>query len=191
MVNTLIVPQLLYLGNVIYMPKQYIEQYQKIITKFIWNDKPPKIKYSAMINSIGNGGMNLQDIECKNKSLKLKWIKNLINIEYESPWKSYLNTKFQENIAEVAYFNYTGNMYPKFEDQLYNEMFNVWASIHYADPKGNEEICRQSLWNNANIQIVNRCVSNKYWRNHKIEYIQDIVGNDGEILKKKRSTNQI
>ena len=74
-INTLIVPQLLYLCSVLHMPKQYIEQYQKIVTKFIWNNKPPKVKYKAMINSSENGGLKLQDINCKKNSLKLNWLK--------------------------------------------------------------------------------------------------------------------
>jgi hypothetical protein len=74
-INTLIVPQLLYICSVLHMPKYYTEQYQKIISKFIWDNKPPKVKYKAMINSIENGGLNLQDISCKNKSLKINWIK--------------------------------------------------------------------------------------------------------------------
>jgi hypothetical protein len=56
------------------MPKQYIEQYQKIVTKFMWINKPPKVKYKAMINSIENGGLKLQDINCKKYSLRLKWL---------------------------------------------------------------------------------------------------------------------
>ena len=51
-VNTLIVPQMLYLGNVIYIPKQYISKYDQIITSFVWDNKPPKVKYKAMINNI-------------------------------------------------------------------------------------------------------------------------------------------
>jgi hypothetical protein len=64
-INTLIVPQLLYLSNVIHMPSQYVEQYQKVIKIFIWDNKPPKIKYKALINTIENGGQTLQDIICK------------------------------------------------------------------------------------------------------------------------------
>jgi hypothetical protein len=56
-----------YLGNVIHIPKQYITKYDQIITNFVWDNKPPKVKYKAMINSIENGGLCLQDIESKLK----------------------------------------------------------------------------------------------------------------------------
>ena len=42
-VNTMIVPQLLYIGNVLHIPKKYIDQYNNMVTKFIWDNKPPKI----------------------------------------------------------------------------------------------------------------------------------------------------
>jgi hypothetical protein len=69
------------------MPTQYVEQYHKIITNFIWCNKPPTVKYETLINTVENGAMNLQDINCKKKSLKLKWIKYLMDEEYKSPWQ--------------------------------------------------------------------------------------------------------
>ena len=85
-VNTLIVRHyLLYLGSVLHMPKQYIAQFQKLVQGFIWNSKPPKVKYKTMINTIDNGGMNLHDIACKMESLKLKWIKKIMDDQYKSP----------------------------------------------------------------------------------------------------------
>jgi hypothetical protein len=180
--NMLIAPQLLYICSVIHMPKQYVEQYPKIITKFLWNNKPPKVKYKAMINSVEKGGLGLQDITCKNKSLKIMWIKKLLDDEYISPWKAYLNTQFKGKIAEVILYNYTDNMYPKLADEFYNEMFNLWANIHYKIPRGNEQICRQALWNNANLKTDGRCFNYNTWKGKKINYIQDIVRQDGHII---------
>ena len=94
--------------------------------KFIWDNKPPKIKYKAMINNTENGGLGLQDLECKMKSLKLKWINKILDNQYFSPWKSYLNTKFRTYINEVPYHNLTENCYPVFKDQFYNELFSMW-----------------------------------------------------------------
>ena len=86
-INTLIIPQLLYIGNVLHIPKKYIEKYNSIVMKFIWDNKPPKIKYKAMINNTENGGLGLQDLESKMKSIKIKWINKILDKEYFSPWK--------------------------------------------------------------------------------------------------------
>jgi hypothetical protein len=139
------------------MPKQYIEKYQKIVTKFIWNNKPPKVKYKTMINSIENGGLKLQDISCKKNALTLNWLKRIHDEEYASPWKTYLSTHFKVSLKEVMQYNYTSNMYPHIKDEFYNEMLSQWAEIHYFNPIDNEQICRQMLWNNANLKSDGKC----------------------------------
>ena len=81
-------------------------------------------------------------------------------------------------------------MYPICKDEFYNELFALWANIHYTLPKDNEEICRQELWNNANLQTDGCCFHYKDWKNNKINFIQDILGNDGCVVKKKNLENK-
>ena len=88
--------------------------------------------------------------------------------EYTSPWKAYVQTHFKNNIKEVINYNYTGNMYPIFKDPYYNEMLIMWAQIHYSIPNDNEQICRQKLWHNANLQAGNECFVYNNRKFHKI-----------------------
>jgi hypothetical protein len=74
-VNTLFLAQLLSLSTSLYTPKWVIEQFLEIITTFIWNGKPPKVKYTAMINSIEYGELNLQDLSSKINAIRVRWIK--------------------------------------------------------------------------------------------------------------------
>jgi hypothetical protein len=68
-VNTLILPQLLYLCSIMHTPSWVIEKYNMLISKFIWNQKPPKVKNSSLINTIENGGLRLQELETKIKHI--------------------------------------------------------------------------------------------------------------------------
>jgi hypothetical protein len=68
-------------------PKWVTAHYREIVSKFIWNNKPPKVKYTTMIKRIEDGGLNLQDLECKIKSMKLNWINKLYNPDFKAPWK--------------------------------------------------------------------------------------------------------
>ena len=70
--NTLILSQLLYICSVVDTPKWVFTKYKELILQFIWNNKPAKVKYTSLINNIDNGGMCLQDLESKVKSLKIK-----------------------------------------------------------------------------------------------------------------------
>ena len=42
-INTLILPQILYPATVLHMPEVYIDEYNKLIKKFIWGGKNPKL----------------------------------------------------------------------------------------------------------------------------------------------------
>jgi hypothetical protein len=53
-----------------------LQEANKRITEFIWNGKPPKVKYNTLINNIEYGGLSLQDIECKLKAIKIQNIEN-------------------------------------------------------------------------------------------------------------------
>ena len=70
--NTLLLSQLLYLGSCMYTPKWVFNKYKQIITKSIWNNNPPKVKYSTMIAKIEDGGLNVQDLETTIEAIKLK-----------------------------------------------------------------------------------------------------------------------
>ena len=54
-INTMIISQMIYLCTVLYTPQDIIDKYNKLITEFIWDKKPAKIKYTNLINSIDNG----------------------------------------------------------------------------------------------------------------------------------------
>ena len=70
-INSLLIPQLLYIASVIYIPDETIREINKMSSDFLWNNKPSKIKYNAIINEIEQGGLKLQDLECKIKAINI------------------------------------------------------------------------------------------------------------------------
>jgi hypothetical protein len=86
-----------------------------MVIKFIWEGKPAKVKYSAMINDFQKGGgLKLQDLETKVKSLHIKWIRNLSNKDCRAAWKEYVGTKFvnKQHIEDITGYNLQQNNYP-------------------------------------------------------------------------------
>ena len=133
-VNILILPQILYLGSVMHMPLKCVEAFKICITNFIWNYKTAKVKYTSIINKIEYGGLEWQELGAKIKSLKAKWIRQIIDSEYTSPWKKYLVSKFDQDINEIPYCNMSENDYPTFKDAFYKDLFDTWAKIHFCQP---------------------------------------------------------
>jgi hypothetical protein len=133
-VNNLAVSQMLYVGTVIEPPKWAITKFRDLSKQFIWNKKPPKVKYSCLISSIAEGGLKLQDIDSKIKSLKVKWIEKIIDKEFNAPWKAYLSSFFNEEICKLPYCNLENKDYPVIKDEFYKSMLSTWSELHFQNP---------------------------------------------------------
>ena len=68
------------------VPKQYVEQINKITFNFIWDSKPAKIKRSTIIGERRKGGLKMCDFAIMEKALKIGWIKRIQN-EVTFSWK--------------------------------------------------------------------------------------------------------
>ena len=76
----------LYLMSMIHTPDKVFKEIKSITFKFLWDGGLPKIAHSTLILPISQGGLNLIDLECKSKALKLNWIPKLCSIE-DANWK--------------------------------------------------------------------------------------------------------
>jgi hypothetical protein len=148
-INSLLTSQLIYIGTVFQTPKWVIKKYKSIIMKFLWDKKLPEVKYTNIIGNITEGGLKLQDIESKLKSIKIKWLQAICDTDTKCAWKTYINTYFQEEAKQTLLYNTVLNDYPAFKDQFYKEIFQLWAELHYKYPENGEQVCRQIICNNS------------------------------------------
>ena len=85
-VKNLALSNMVFIVSVLSAPSGFVDQVSKLLSSFIWNHKPPKIKHSTMIGKIKDGGLNMPDFKIINKSLKAGWVKWLLNPQTKS-WK--------------------------------------------------------------------------------------------------------
>ena len=58
-------------------PKLFVDELNKIVLDFIWGHKPPKIKYTMLIKTRQEGGLEMKDFALFNKALKFNWVERL------------------------------------------------------------------------------------------------------------------
>ena len=58
----------------------------KIVLAFIWNHKPPKIKFWMLNKTRQEEGLEMKDFSLFNQALKLNWVKQLCS-NSSAPWK--------------------------------------------------------------------------------------------------------
>ena len=61
-----------------YTPLKFLEQLDKLIFSFLWNNKPPRVKRETIIATVGDEGLRMPDIFAFHSAQKIITLKNLI-----------------------------------------------------------------------------------------------------------------
>ena len=86
-IKNLALSKIVFIASTLSVPSGFVDQVNKLLSNFIWNHKPPKIKHATMIGKIKDSGLNMPDFKIINKSLKAGWVKRLLNPHMQS-WKT-------------------------------------------------------------------------------------------------------
>ena len=140
-IKSLILPQILFLLTLIYVPKYILDKIEKLFLSFLWNFKPAKIKKETIIAPIREGGLNMIDIYSMHTAAKCSWIKriwcgeivnwkvlmlkmlslnkNILNKKVQLDSKSKCLSPFHEQVLESWYKVYCTN--PVEDSEIFNE----------------------------------------------------------------------
>ena len=189
LINSLVVSQFTYLFMSLPTPSEDLfNLYEQKIFKFIWNNKPEKIKRKYLYNDYDQGGQKLLNLEALNFSLKANLIPKL-----------YHNTNwFSSKLLTSANPLFGSKLFPflQIKPELFSSTETItrrtstflkdalkkWLWFQYYPPDQTEEILQQIIWFNSNILIQGKPF---YWEKlfkKKIIFINDITDRSGTIM---------
>jgi exonuclease III len=180
-INSLALSPLLYAASVIHVPQQVIKEVKDMVNNFLWDGKIPRIAYCTLIQDIEKGGLKLTDFESKIKSLKITWIKRLLD-KSDSKWKAAPSIFY--NTQDFNFF-FRCNRTPienKNIPLFYRDIHKFWSELHTINDTDVALIKNQILWNNRYITIGKEPFIWKTWYNHNILTINDILDDKGKLL---------
>ena len=61
-----------------HLDENYLDQLTKLSFRFLWSNKPDRVKRVEAILPISKGGINMPDIKCFWESLKCSWAKRMM-----------------------------------------------------------------------------------------------------------------
>ena len=85
-IRALILPQIQFLFSMIETPEHILKTIDEMLFKYLWNNKPPKIKRQTIIAPTEEGGLNMVDVYEVNNAAKYSWIKKLVS-DIDGKWK--------------------------------------------------------------------------------------------------------
>ena len=176
-IKTFALPKLIYPFSVLpNPPKQVLDGLITTMFKFIWDDKPDKIKRKRLHQPYENGGLKLTDINFFLNAIKAGWVKRFLDENNHGKWKLLLHEKlkhfgtsliFESNLDEAIIHDISkGNIFLK-------DILTAWQNIknEYNCSKGGIPLCKHVIWNNKNIKINNKSIFLVNWFNNGIKTI--------------------
>ena len=152
-INSLVVPKLIYLMTILEMDAEYIRKLENLIFTFLWA-KSHKIKKCTVIGPQHNGGLGVIDLELKVMSLKASWVPKMLK---ESKQLFVINTYLSSlglNLNLLLKMNFRSReCFPiiKKLPEFYQEIiiaFNKIKSIKPITKLNDTEIFTQCIWGN-------------------------------------------
>jgi len=190
-IKSLLLPKLSYVIQSIPTPKHVLSTLNTMIFQFLWSNKREKIKRSILIGPKQTGGLEVPDIYAYNKSLKMKWVKELL-ISDNSSWKiipSYILNQFGAHLLvfQMNLDSYKSlpkpkiTLFPFYREVL--EHFIEYKNITDNNIKPNTfyQIRKQILWGNKYIKYAGKPLLFTHWIDSNILYIEHILNNQGKI----------
>ena len=89
--KSLALSKTMYASTMIHPSKKFMDQLYSLQKNFIWRRRPPKIKHTSLIADYVDGGYKDVDIATKLKSLKIMWIRRMLDNNFHV-WKAIPHT---------------------------------------------------------------------------------------------------
>ena len=149
------------------------------IFKFIWNNKNDKVKREVMTLDFDDGGLNMIDLKTYIHSLKLTWIRRILNTE--GIWQNLLLQQFNLNNIINYGVEYLNIIISKQSNKFWKDALMAWQEMQKKENLYLKNLELTPLWYNNNIKIDNKYVNYKHWQEKNIFNINDIIKNDGNF----------
>jgi hypothetical protein len=175
--------KIIYQCGVITSSPKFIEHINDIAFKFLWSNKPDKIKRKTIIADYEQGGLKMLDFKSFVSAQKVMWVRRLCK-KGNGSWQAYPYYELNK-IMGINSFKCTLNMkkIPHINN-FYWTIIQNWNELTQLEIKsmGVFEIRKQYLWLNKHIKINNCEIKWKNWIQKNIFMIHDILDNEGKFL---------
>ena len=187
-IKTFLQSQLVYSFSVLPSPTQtFFKKVEKLIFKYLWDNKPDRIKRDVLYSDRQNGGLSIPNVEYQDCSIKISWVKRLLTkSENEDNWYKLVKSQLPPGCLTV----FEGNMNESdlkgcgvlSQSKFWQSVLVSWFKMSYNRPENREEILNQSLWYNSFIKCKSKVLFYQGWQNAGVNYIKDIVDENGKFL---------
>ena len=166
-----------------------IKEIEKIITKFLWNDKKAKIPLKVLYMDKKDGGQKLTNVKNRQKAMLLKWVPKVCE---ESQW-SYVHEQLEPNIGKLIWKCNIAPIDVKLicsKNTFWQEILQVWSEVNFRIPQSKEEVVKMVLWHNLLIRVNNIPLKVNKLIYKKIQYVGDLLDENEQFMEYSEMCNK-
>jgi len=184
--RSLALSQLLFPMSLLDCPLWAMSEANDLFFKFLWSDKPDKIKRSTVIRGIEQGGLKMIDIDTMARAMKAKWCVKMY-ADSQKKWCNIASTFF-DNIPMCMFINsnYDVSTIPNSLPMFYKQCLYALSEVKHVNFKDFRVILSQSLWFNKHIRVAGKPVFCQEWYNKGLCHINDLIGSDGKFQEPQK-----
>ena len=175
-------PKLIYpLTSLPNPPKETIKRIEKMMYNFIWDGKPDKIKREILTSDYDKGGLRMIDIEKFIWSLKISWVKRILQTESNSLLKHLYENIFKQfggNILFECNFREADIIKHFIKKPFLRDLLLAWSK--FANKTVISNYHNVIIWNNSNIRVGENTIFYKEWFQLGIKHIKDIYNQQNQ-----------
>ncbi len=161
-------------------PPGYFKEINSIISKFIWNDKCPRIKLTTLQHTNSTGGLAVPNFELYYWSFQLKALHNWVDPRSTVSWRVIEADKVKPNRLQDILFTGTG------KKGIIINLVWLWLTLLKSGKLGERrfggpfKFCNSTpLWHNFNFVCGNRPFVQPSWSSLGVNTCGDIYDNQG------------
>ena len=175
--KALALPKLNYCISTLPTPEWFAVKVQNEINKFLWNEKPPRIKFKNAISKPECGGLKLTHMDTFIKAQKVVWVKRLL--DDKSPSFNYLKQFLPKMLfSDLLYCSISPEDMSCDIPLFYRQVLYVWFHIQRIRKKNSQNVPDEIIWLNKCIQIENKYIFYEKWYLKGVVRIKDLTQNN-------------
>jgi hypothetical protein len=179
-------PLILYIVNVLFVPNEVIATLEQLFFSFIWPKQKHHVSRKVLTQSIENGGLKMINIGTMIQSLKLTWIKRLLqsNTNYARIAKTLSRIDDFENFFA---HNLSNDLLPNQPSDFYRQLIAIWQNFKTVTKTVNE-ILNEKITQNKHILVDNKPIKSL---NNKVAIIKDLLKEDNTFKTHEQLSRDI
>lgn len=160
-------------------PPNYFKDIHSMVSKFIWNEKKPRIRLTTLQRPKQLGGLAVPNFELYYWSFQLKALSTWVNSDATMAWKQIESSKVAPHrLQDVLFANISTKTLKKFGPIIANSV-QVWRKAEQW-MGGPFKYCKNTpLWHNAKLLSGNKPFFQPSWSSHGINIFGDIYNAQG------------